>query len=146
VVAAGRGAPIWPIAASEGEMASLSETDAAILAARHAQAFNDAVAAGDFAGFLAMFADDAVITFENVPGAGELVFTGREEYAGAYARQPPDDQIDITGSAEPEDGGLVVPFAWRHDRAQGTLHLQYSTGNADDLDERLITKMTVVFG
>jgi hypothetical protein len=126
-------------------MASLSQTDAAILAARHAQAFNGAVAAGDFTAFLAMFADDAVITFENVPGVGTLVFTGREQYARAYAKQPPDDQIDLAGDARPDGTGLVVPFVWRRDRTPGTMHVQYSAGNGDDLDERLVTKMTVVF-
>jgi hypothetical protein len=134
------------MSAPEGDMAGLSETDAAVLAAHHAQAFNDAVAAGDFSEFLTMLADDAVVTFENVPGAGKLVFTGREEYTSAYAKRPPDDQIDLTGPAEPAGNGLVVPFAWRRDQAPGTMRLQYSAGNGDDLDERLITKMTVIFG
>jgi hypothetical protein len=127
-------------------MASLSEAEAAILAAHHAQAFNEAVAAGDFTEFLTMFADDAVITFENVPGAGELMFAGREEYTRAYAAQPPDDQIDLTGPARPADSGLQVPFVWRRDRAPGTMHVRYSAGKDDDLNERLVIRMTVVFG
>ncbi len=46
-------------------------------AEQHAAAFNAAVMAGDFAGFLDGFTDDAVIRFENVPGAGSLEYSGR---------------------------------------------------------------------
>jgi hypothetical protein len=128
-------------------MTGITETEAAILAARHVAAFNDAVAAKNFSEFLCLFTDDAVIRFENVPGAGQLEFAGREAYTEAYAKQPPDDQIDISGRAEPdEDGnGVVVPFAWRRDGHRGTLRLTYSASDDGDLDDRLVTRMTVIF-
>lgn len=125
-------------------MTGLTEDEAAILAARHVSVFNDAVATDDYAQFLDLFTDDAVIRFENVPGAGELEFAGRAASANAYAEQPPDDQIDLTGPAMPDEDGVVVPFAWRRDGAPGTMRLGFTDG--DRLDERLVTKMTVVFG
>ncbi len=129
-------------------MTGITETGAAILAAHHVSEFNEAVAAKDFSEFLCLFTDDAVIRFENVPGVGQLEFAGREAYTKAYAEQPPDDQIDISGKAEPgEDGhGVVVPFAWRRDRSRGTIRLTYTARNDDDLDSRLVTRMTVIFG
>jgi hypothetical protein len=128
-------------------MTGITETQAAVLAAYHVSEFNDAVAAKDFSEFLCLFTDDAVIRFENVPGAGQLEFAGREAYAKAYAEHPPDDQIDISGKAEPEgDNVVVVPFAWRRDRSRGTIRLTFTASNDDDLDSRLVTRMTVIFG
>jgi hypothetical protein len=129
-------------------MTGITETEAAILAARHVSAFNDAVAAKNFSEFLCLFTDDAVIRFENVPGAGQLEFAGRDAYTKAYASQPPDDQIDINGKAEPDEGGdgIVVPFAWRRDGSPGTIRLTYTAGDDDDLDSRFVTRMTVTFG
>jgi hypothetical protein len=129
-------------------MTGITETDAAVLAAEHVCEFNEAVAAKNFSEFLRLFTDDAVIRIENVPGVGQLEFAGRAAYTKAYAEQPPDDQIDISGTAEPDaDGnGVVVPFAWRRDGSQGTLRLTYTAGDDDDLDDRLVTRMTVTFG
>jgi hypothetical protein len=129
-------------------MTAITETEAAILAARHVSAFNDAVAAKSFSEFLCLFTDDAVIRFENVPDAGQLEFDGRQAYTKAYAEHPPNDQLDISGRAEPdEDGdGVVVPFAWRRDGSPGTIRLTYTASDDGDLDDRLVTRMTVVFG
>jgi hypothetical protein len=111
--------------------------DWARFADRHVAAFNAAVAGGDFGGFLAGFTDDAVIRFENVPGAGVLEFAGRPAYTAAYAQQPPDDQIDIAEPPRDDDGTVVIPFAWRRDGARGTMRL----GVRDDH----VTRMTVIF-
>jgi steroid Delta-isomerase len=127
-------------------MAGLTKTDAAVLAARHVAAFNDAVAAGNFAEFLRLFTDDAVIRFENVPDAGELEFAGRAAYTRAYHKQPPDDKIDITGTPGAAGTTVVVPFAWRRDKAPGTIRLTFTDGPPDELDEHLVSAMTVRFG
>jgi hypothetical protein len=126
----------------------MSQTEAAVLAARHVSAFNDAVTAKDFSYFLTLFTDAAVIKFENVPGAGQLEFAGRTAYTRAYTDQPPDDQIDITSTAavDGSGAGIVVPFAWRRDDAPGTMRISYTASDGDDLDDRLVTAMTVVFG
>ena len=124
----------------------LTADAAAILVARHVAAFNEAVATGNFADFLRLFTDDAVIRFENVPGAGELEFAGRDAYTHAYETQPPDDKIDITATARTEGNQVIVPFAWTRDKAPGTLRLTYADGAGDSLDGRLVSAMTVTFG
>ncbi len=108
-------------------------------AVRHVAAFNRAVETGDFASFLTRFADDAVIRFENVPGAvGVLEFAGRAAYTAAYADQPPDDQIDIVGSVRQEKDVIVISFAWRSDGGPGIMRAVVSAG--------LIAGMSVQFG
>ncbi len=56
-------------------MTGLTQAYAVILGARQVAEFNDAIAAGHFAQFLCLFTDDAVIRFENVPGAGRLEYS-----------------------------------------------------------------------
>jgi steroid delta-isomerase len=109
-----------------------------LLAEQHVAAFNAAVTSGDFAAFLTRLADDAVLRFENVPGAGRLEFSGRAAYTAAYAAQPPDDQLDITGPVRLEGGQIVVPFAWRCDGDGGTMRLSVTEAG-------LISSMTVSF-
>ena len=96
------------------------------------------MASGDFGGFLAGFTDDAVVRFENVPGAGPLEFAGRAAYTAAYEQQPPDDQIDISEPARDDGGTVVIPFAWRRDGALGTMRLGARDGHID--------RLTVTFG
>ena len=127
-------------------MAKLTQGDAAVLAARHVAEFNDAVEARQFAQFLRLFSDDAVMTFENVPGVGTLHYAGRDAYTKAYAERPPDDKIDITGVVTVDGDEAVVPFAWVRDEAPGTLRLRFSAGVPDSMDERLVTSLTIVFG
>jgi ketosteroid isomerase-like protein len=124
----------------------ISPAEAAILAARHVAAFNDAVEAGDFTEFLLLFTDDAVVRFENVPGAGTLEFVGRDAYTRAYRERPPDDQIDIAGTAVAEGNSVTVPFTWRRSRSPGTMRLTFTGGDPEVLDERLVSAMTVTFG
>ncbi len=102
----------------------------------HVAAFNSAVERGDFGAFRTRFADDAVIRFENVPGAGPLEFAGRAAYTAAYADQPSGDQI-VAAAARREDGAIVVPFGWRRDGGRGTMCMIVSAG--------LIARMTVQF-
>jgi len=104
----------------------------------HAAAFNDAVARGRFDDFLTRFSDDAVVRFENLPGAGTLEFDGLAAIAEAYREQPPDDQIDIAGEPRDEGGTIVIRFEWRRDGSPGVMRITRAGGQ--------ITRMTVVFG
>jgi hypothetical protein len=107
-------------------------------AEQHVAAFNAAVMAGDFAAFLDGFTDDAVIRFENVPGAGSLEYSGRPAYQAAYAEQPPDDQLEIAGMVEHQGSDVIIPFAWRRDPgSRGIMRLTRR-------DEG-ISKLTVTF-
>jgi mannose-6-phosphate isomerase-like protein (cupin superfamily) len=105
----------------------------------HVAVFNAATASGDFSRLLARFTDDAVVRFENVPGAGVLEFAGREAYAQAYAANPPTDQIDVAGDPREEEGAVIVDFLWRHAKAPGVMRLTVN-------DDELISHMLVVFG
>jgi hypothetical protein len=136
--------PGWLV--GSGFVAALTESDAAVLAARHIAEFNEAVEARRFGQFLCLFTDDAVIRFENVPGAGNLEFAGRDAYTKAYAEQPPDDEIDISGPVTVDGDTAVVPFVWRRDNAAGTMRLRFTAGSPDALDERLVCALTVTFG
>jgi ketosteroid isomerase-like protein len=127
-------------------VAEITQTEAAALAAHHVAEFNDAVSACDFRLFLLLFTDDAVIRFENVPGAGTLEFAGRDAYTRAYAERPPDGKIDISGNVRLEDTDVVVPFTWKRDGSPGTIRLRYTQGPAEALDDWLVSAMTVVFG
>ncbi|HLY49569.1 MAG TPA: nuclear transport factor 2 family protein [Solirubrobacteraceae bacterium] len=107
------------------------------VAREHVEAFNAAVSSGDFDLFVERFSDEAVLRFENVPGAGTLEFAGRAAIAAAYREQPPDDQIDIDGVAHADGETILVPFAWRRDRGRGVMRI---TRHGDR-----ITWMTISF-
>ncbi len=127
-------------------MTEITRTEAAALAAHHVAEFNDAVSACNFALFLLLFTDDAVIRFENVPGAGTLEFKGRDAYTRAYADRPPGDKVDISGDVRIDGTDVAVPFTWHRDGAPGTMRLRYSAGSPEALDKWLVSAMTVVFG
>ena len=61
---------------------------------------------------LEQFADDAELAFEGVPLGP---FRGKEAIAGAYAVQPPDDEIVILRTRESSDDLVVADYAWRAD-------------------------------
>ncbi|TYK51446.1 nuclear transport factor 2 family protein [Actinomadura decatromicini] len=99
--------------------------------------FNECVSNGDFSALLAEFAPDAVVKFENVPGAGTLEFQGLRAITKAYERQPPDDKIDLTTEAFEDGESIVVPFAWRADGSTGVMRLTYADGR--------LAQMVVIF-
>lgn len=101
--------------------------------------FNAAVASGDYGPLLARYADDAVLRFENVPPeASSLAFAGRDAIADAYAQNPPDDQIALSGEPASRGEHVTVAFAWRRDQSSGVLDFVVSGD--------LITALTVIFG
>ena len=78
----------------------------------HVRRFNDGIRSGDFGPMVAGFTEDAELRFEGVP-AGP--FEGREAIAAAYREQPPDDEVEILGAEEREDGVVVARYAWKRD-------------------------------
>jgi hypothetical protein len=78
----------------------------------HELAFNAAVESGDFGPLVALFAPDAVMSFEGVPVGP---FIGRDAIAAAYAAEPPTDTLTVrTRSLEP-DGSVREGFSWSED-------------------------------
>ena len=92
--------------------------------AEHVRRFNDAVATGDFAPLVELFADDAELAFVGVP-AGP--FVGREAIAAAYEMQPPDDGLDVLSVTEEANGTFVERFAWRRN-GTGTMRVTLAGG------------------
>lgn len=80
---------------------------------QHVDRLNDAIGRGDFDGFLATFAPEAVMRFEGVPGGP---YVGRDAIAAAYAADPPDDTMRVVSTREVA-GGTLVRFRW--DRGGG---------------------------
>ena len=72
------------------------------------------------------------------PEAASLEFAGRQAIADAYAQDPPDDQIDLTGEPIARGEHVTVGFAWRRDQSAGVLDFVLSTD--------LISALTVIFG
>ncbi len=111
----------------------------AAFASDYVAVFNAAVASGDYGPLLARFTDDAVLRFDNVPPeAASIEFAGRQAIADAYAQDPPDDQIDLTGEPIARGEHVTVGFAWRRDQSAGVLDFVLSTD--------LISALTVIFG
>ena len=96
--------------------------DLAAFLARHVDAFNAAVAGGDFAPLVALFASDASLEFEGVPVGP---FVGRHAIAAAYAAQPPTDTMTIVETRVEPDGTVVEGFSWSTDagRRSGEMRL-----------------------
>lgn len=75
----------------------------------HERLFNDAVRAGDFDAFVATFAEDAVMRFDDVPVGP---FKGRDAIAKAYASRPPSDTMSIWSIEEAGPDTVVARFDW----------------------------------
>jgi hypothetical protein len=78
----------------------------------HIRRFNEGIRSGDFGPMVDGFTEDAELRFEGVP-AGP--FAGREAIAAAYVEQPPDDEVEILGVEERDDGVVVARYAWKAD-------------------------------
>ncbi len=85
--------------------------------AGHVEAFNQAVTTGDWETFAGRFADDATMTFTNVP-AGP--FEGRAAIAEGYRTNPPTETMRLLDTTD--DG--TARFAWASG-STGTMELAW---------------------
>ena len=76
---------------------------------RHVELFNAAVSSGDYDPFLATFADDAVMRFDDLPLGP---FIGRKAIAEAYATQRPSDTMALIGMQEVGKDAVTAAFEW----------------------------------
>jgi hypothetical protein len=76
---------------------------------RHVELFNAAVSSGDYDPFLATFAEDAVMRFDDLPVGP---FVGRGAIAEAYATQPPSDTMALIGMQEVSADAVTAAFEW----------------------------------
>lgn len=87
----------------------------------HERLFNDAVRAEDFTEFMTTFADDAVMSFDDMPHGQQFgPFRGREAIAKAYATRPPDDTMSIWSIEQVSADTADARFDWDAGRVCGT--------------------------
>ena len=98
----------------------------------HIVRFNDAVNSGDFTEMVSHFSDGASMIFEGVPVGP---FSGREAIAGAYAAQPPDDQLVLLEIIDEGPDSIEMTYAWgkEPDRRAGTMSLAQEDGQISRL-------------
>lgn len=91
----------------------------------HVDAFNHAVATGDWDTFAARFAVDAEMSFTGVPVGP---FRSREAIAAAYRQDPPSDTMSLLDVRE-DGGATVARFCWSKGGA-GTMVLTWAPDGA----------------
>lgn len=106
--------------------------DLAAFLTRHVATFNAAVASGDFAPLVELFADDARLEFVGVPVGP---FVGRPAIAEAYRTRPPTDTMTILDTWAEPDGTVVETFSWSADGGSrsGEMRLRVVRGRIQEL-------------
>lgn len=105
-------------------------TDLDIAARQHCELFNASFRSGDWASFVATFADDARMAFTNLP-AGP--FLGRAAIGAAYAENPPTDTMSIQSVELPDADTARVRFAWDAG-GEGIMVIRWRGGQVADLE------------
>lgn len=78
----------------------------------HVRRFNEAVRSGNFTEMVQGFTADAEMVFEGAPIGP---FVSRDAIAEAYARQPPDDEVRLLGTARVDGECVESDYAWAAD-------------------------------
>ena len=106
--------------------------DVAAFLAHHLETFNVAVATGDFAPLVELFAEDARLDFAAMPVGP---FVGRAAIADAYDAQPPTDTMTILETWTEPDGTVVETFSWSADGGSrsGEMRLRVVQGRIQEL-------------
>jgi hypothetical protein len=99
------------------------------LVERHVELFNAAVSSGDYNPFLATFAEDAVMRFDNVP-LGPYV--GRGAIAEAYATEPPADTMALIDMQEVGSDAVTAAFEWDAG-GTGRMYLRFNSAQVVEL-------------
>jgi hypothetical protein len=86
--------------------------------------FNAAVSSGDYDPFLATFAEDAVMRFDDFPIGP---FVGRGAIAEAYATQPPSDTMALIGMQVVDADAVSAAFEWDAG-GTGCIYLRFDGG------------------
>jgi hypothetical protein len=96
---------------------------------RHVELFNEAVSTGDYGLFLATFADDAVMRFDDYPLGP---FVGRPAIAEAYASQPANDTMALIDMEEIGTDAVKASFEWDAG-GTGEMYLRWSKAKLVEL-------------
>jgi hypothetical protein len=98
---------------------------------RHCELFNECVRTGDWAPFMATFAEDARMSFTNV-AVGP--YQGRDQIAVAYAEQPPTDTMTLEAVETLDPQTARVQFAWDNTGDVGEMLVRWRDGQVAALD------------
>jgi len=116
--------------AADGRSETRAGAAIAPLFAAHIERFNAGVRSGDFGPMIDHFTDDATATFETLPIGP---FHGRAEIEQGYRDHPPDDEIDVISTTEPDARTIVARFAWHRTGQTGTIRLGHRGDALTDL-------------
>ena len=105
-------------------MPIVAEADLRALLELHVEKYNEAVRTSDFAPLLAMYADNAVLSFDDLPLGP---FHGRSEIRAAYSRRPPDDTMWLIDMHEVGDDAVTASFEWEAG-GTGEMYLRWDGG------------------
>jgi hypothetical protein len=96
----------------------------------HCERFNEAQRGGDWAPFVATFAEDARMAFTNVPVGP---YEGRAAIGAAYAERPPDDTMSIVAVEPVSVDTARVRFRWDAG-GLGTMLVRFRDGEVADME------------
>jgi steroid delta-isomerase len=118
----------------------VAEADLRAMLERHVGKYNDAVRSSDFGPFLDMYADDAVMSFDDLPVGP---YFGRVAIAEAYRTQPPNDTMLLIDMHEIGDDGVNATFEWD---AGGTGEMSLRWHDGQVVEHRIVTLNVVDLG
>jgi steroid delta-isomerase len=95
----------------------------------HERVFNDAVRSGNYAPLVEAFADDAVMSFDDLPIGP---FQGLDAIRLAYADQPPTDTLTTRSIEHVAENAARVRFDWDHG-GSGSMELSWRGGRVATL-------------
>ena len=102
---------------------------------RHVGKYNEAVRTSDFGSLLDLYADDAVLSFDDVPVGP---YHGRSAIVDAYVTQPPNDTMLLIDMREIGDDGVNASFEWDAG-GTGEMYLRWHGGQIVEHRIRTLT-------
>jgi hypothetical protein len=96
----------------------------------HVELFNAAVSSGDYRPFLAMFADHAVMRFDDFPLGP---FVGRREIAEAWTIRPASDTMALIDMRIVSSDAVYAAFEWDAAGGTGEIFLRFDSGKVIEL-------------
>jgi ketosteroid isomerase-like protein len=118
----------------------VAEADLRALLERHVEKHNEAVRTSDFGSFLAMYADNAVMSFDDLPVGP---FHGYPAIVEAYSQLPPDDTMWLIDMHEVGNDAVTASFEWE---AGGTGEMFLRWHNGLIVEHRIIALNVVDLG
>ena len=121
-------------------MPIVAEVDLRAMLERHVGKYNEAVRTSEFGPFLEMYADNAVMSFDDLPVGP---YYGRSAIEAAYRTQPPNDTMLLIDMHEIGDDAVNASFEW-DEGGTGEMFLRWANGHV--VEHRIVTLNVVDLG